>query len=298
MKCLIIHTHPQSIESLSGSIDAAKQISEDVDLLLIGDYSGIDKLGVTKIFHYPKAKYPDPKGIHDIIKDLAKDYSHIISHSDTTSKDFLPYYCGKEKLPMISEVRSILSPNTFQRAIYAGDAYETIETKQPQVILSIRGIYFLNTHEGHPEISTHQWQEQTYPKILKEPTIDHENIDLSTADVVVSGGRGFGSKESFDQLYDLAKHFNAGVGASRAAVDAGYISNDHQVGQTGKQIAPRLYFSFGISGAVQHLSGMKDSQTIIAVDKDPDAPIFKIAQYGYSGDLFEAIAELRKNELK
>ena len=305
MKCLVVHSHPQSINALHATIDAASQISQHIDLVLIGDIDQhtLNTLGVSHIYHYPSFEYPSAQTIAYFISMHHKGYTHILSHSDTTGKDYLPYFCGQQNIPLITEVRSILSPHQFERAIYAGAAIQTIETKQPLVVLTIRGIYFLNQHQGSPEIETQspnlpQPLSESFPKLVTKPQKDKDTVDLSTADVVVSGGRGFGSKEAFSQLTELAAHFNAGIGASRAAVDAGYIGNEHQVGQTGKQVAPKLYFAFGISGAVQHLSGMKDSQTIIAIDKDPDAPIFKIAQYGFVGDLFEVLPLLKGKTLK
>ncbi|MEC7030855.1 MAG: FAD-binding protein [Pseudomonadota bacterium] len=305
MKCLVIHCHPQSLSALNATIDAASRISDEIDLVLVGDMSPdvLKTLGVSNIFHYSSYQYPCAKVIAYLISQHYQDYSHILCHSDTTGKDYLPYFCGQKQIPLITEVRAIQSPTTFERAIYAGSAIETIETEQAQVLLTIRGIYFLEQKNASPTIhpltpNIPPEIADSFPKLIQEPTQDGNNVDLSTAEVVVSGGRGFGSEDSFKQLEALAQHFHAGLGASRAAVDAGYIGNEHQVGQTGKQIAPRLYFAFGISGAVQHLSGMKDSQTIIAVDKDPDAPIFKVAQYGFAGNLFDVIPELMKKNIK
>lgn len=293
MKCLIIHSTPQSQKNLNSVIDCAKIISESVDAVIFGEYGNLDQLGINNIWHYPAISHVSAKAISEIIAKHQQGYSHILTHSDTHGKNYLPYFCGQNNLPMISEVISVENADTFQRAIYAGSAIETIKSNQPVKVLSIRGIYFNNTHTGTPIIETCEpIQDQYAPKLLEEAKNTSSLPDLASADIVVSGGRGFGGKENFETLYTLAKHYNCAIGASRAAVDAGYIGNEHQVGQTGKQIAPKLYFSFGISGAVQHLSGMKDSQVIIAVDKDADAPIFKIAQYGYVGDLFDAIKRL------
>ena len=298
MKCLVIHTHAQSVDNFHHLVSAAHEISKHVDGIYIGGPKSEIPPGLKQVWHYPKIKHPSAKDIGLIIQKHHDDYTHILAHSDTYGKDFLPYYCGQTKQPMLSNIQKVINSKTFERAIYAGAAIETIESKHPVKVLTIRGIYFDETIDSpKPKISTNnQSYQQAEPKLIKEAKQSSKLPDLNTANIVVSGGRGFGSKESFDMLYQLALHFNAAIGASRAAVDAGYIGNEHQVGQTGKIIAPQVYWAFGISGAVQHLSGMKDSQTIIAVDKNPDAPIFKIAQYGFVGDLFEVIPKLLEHK--
>lgn len=300
MKCLIVHTSPQSITGLTATIIAAQQISDHVDAIIIGQHDTDAITGIQTIYYYPEISNPPAKLISELIETHHDGYTHILCHSDTTGKDYLPYYCGRNLHHMISDVRKIHSNHTFERAIYAGAAIQTVESSYSPQVISIRGIYFTQDIKPYsPTIETHTFSANEYqPTLVSPPKQDNKLSDLTSADVVVSGGRGFGSEDAFQQLYQLAQHFDAAVGASRAAVDAGYIGNDHQVGQTGKIIAPRLYFAFGISGAVQHLSGMKDSQTIIAVDQNPEAPIFKIAQYGLVGDLFEAIDALQSYNIK
>jgi electron transfer flavoprotein alpha subunit len=293
MNILLIHTEKQSMSALKKLIGAAEQLSKTIDLIYIGENDLTQLQGVQQVFHYSKATLNSPSISH-IIQAHDQNYQTIMVHSDTTAKDFIPYYCGQIRSPMLSDISKIIDKNHFERAIYAGAIREQIKYNGDRLIMSIRGIYFEATASKATAKIKQCTTKQSiqYPELIKTQTTTDE-IDLSTAEIVVSGGRGLGSKENFAKLFELAKQFNAAVGASRAAVDAGYIDNSHQVGQTGKIIAPRVYISLGISGAVQHLSGMKDAQIIIAIDKNPEAPIFSVADYGYSGDLFNALEKLK-----
>ncbi|MDC3180538.1 FAD-binding protein [Gammaproteobacteria bacterium] len=292
MKILLVHTKKQSMAALNKLIGAAEQISQEIDLIYIGECDTTAIVGTQQTFHYPKATI-NQTTISQIIQQHDKNYDYIMTHSDTTAKDFLPYYCGSVRKPMLSDICKIIDPTHFERAIYAGAVREQVTHTNQPIILSIRGIYFEGSTAKSPTtVVQHDIDSNEEPKLMHEAP-PQDMMDLSSAEIVVSGGRGIGSKEDFGQLFELAQQFNAAVGASRAAVDAGYVDNSHQVGQTGKIIAPRIYLSFGISGAVQHLSGMKDAQTIIAVDKNPEAPIFTVADYGYCGDLFSAIKILK-----
>ena len=302
MSILIIHTQEQSNSCLPQLIAAAQQLDQHCDCLLIGPDADTSKLsGIETIHHHtdPQLQHPSAATIALIISEYHEQYTHLLCHSDTYSKDYLPYFCGKANLPMISDVRSIINTHTYTRSIYAGNAIQSVKNTAPIQVLSIRTIYFEAIKDTkEPTLTTISKQyPPSDPLFISESTPNSDLPDLINAETVISGGRGLGSKDNFDQIYALAKHFGAAVGASRAAVDAGYIGNEHQVGQTGKIIAPKVYISFGISGAVQHLSGMKDSQIIIAVDKNPEAPIFKIADYSYCGDLFDAISALSKRSL-
>lgn len=300
MSILIVHTAKQAPDSIANLISAAAMLGDDITLLMIGQ-SDIQVKGIKKIIHYtdPTLDQPSAKMISDIITKHAQGHAYILANADTTGKDFLPYYCGQTMQPMLSDIIEIISDTNFKRAIYAGAAHETVSHTGDVKIMSIRSIYFTSsTQTQTPEVETIDTAiDVVGTKHISSQAVEGDFPDLNSADIVVSGGRGVDSKEGFDSIYTLAKHFNAAVGASRAAVDCGYIGNEHQVGQTGKIIAPRIYMSFGISGAVQHLSGMKDAQTIIAIDKDPNAPIFQVAHYGYCGDLFEAIKALKKFKL-
>lgn len=297
MKALIIYTHRQAQSTLSQVIGAMSLVAKYIDLILIGSDTN-DIKGVHEIFHYPDLTHANAQTIANIITKHAKSYQIIATHADTSGKDFLPYYCGMTNLPMLSDITEIIDINHFKRSTYAGAIIEHISHEGEQKVLTIRGIYFEpSVSDLQPKISTLKAEHLSeYPKHI-EISQPSDEIDLSTAEIVLSGGRGLGSKEAFTELTKLANQHSAAIGASRAAVDAGYINNAHQVGQTGKIIAPRLYISFGISGAIQHLSGMKDAKTIVAIDQNPDAPIFSVADYGYTGDLFEVIEILKGNNI-
>tara|TARA_R110002072_G_scaffold122511_2_gene257128 strand:+ start:3337 stop:4278 length:942 start_codon:yes stop_codon:yes gene_type:complete len=232
------------------------------------------------------------------IEVLASEYSHILVPSTTFGKDLTPRIAAQLGVPQISDIMRVESSRIFDRPIYAGNAIVTVEVPEGVVVATVRtasfpeaektGSAIIEKREINIELPSHT-------RFVKLETNGGDNRpDLQAATKVVSGGRGLGSEENFKTIYALADKLGAAVGASRAAVDAGFIPNDHQVGQTGKIIAPELYMAFGISGAIQHLAGIKDAGTIVAINKDPDAPIFEIADFGLVGDLFEIIPELEK----
>lgn len=229
---------------------------------------------------------------------LAADYDYVLAPSTTFGKDLLPRVAGLLGVPQLSDVMHVIGPRTFQRPIYAGNAIVTVEVPPgTKVVATVRGASFKPVSGGNTapvravDVATPL---PTHTRFVELRSGKSDRPDLQTARLVVSGGRGVGSAENFSLLYKFAERLGAGVGASRAAVDAGFVPNDMQVGQTGKIIAPELYMAFGISGAIQHLTGIKDAGTIVAVNKDGEAPIFEIADIGLVGDLFEIIPEIEK----
>ena len=232
------------------------------------------------------------------IEALASDYSHVFAPSTTFGKDLMPRVAAHLGVPQISDIMRVESATVFDRPVYAGNAVVTVEAAEGIVIGTVRtASYAAVGQEGSASIETRELSVElpSHTRYVGLQTSGgSDSPDLQAAAKVVSGGRGVGSEENFSVIYKLADKLGAGVGASRAAVDAGFIPNDHQVGQTGKIIAPELYMAFGISGAIQHLAGIKDAGTIVAVNKDADAPIFEVADYGLVGDLFEVIDELEK----
>ena len=229
---------------------------------------------------------------------LAADYDYVLAPSTTFGKDLLPRVAALLGVPQLSDVMHVVGPRTFQRPIYAGNAIVTVEVPAgTKVVATVRGASFRPANAGGSapvREASAQAAGPTHTRFVELRSGKSDRPDLQTARLVVSGGRGVGSAENFSLLYQFAQRLGAGVGASRAAVDAGFVPNDMQVGQTGKIIAPELYMAFGISGAIQHLTGIKDAGTIVAVNKDGDAPIFEIADVGLVGDLFEVIPEIEK----
>ncbi len=229
-----------------------------------------------------------------LIVALAKDYSHIAAPSGAFSKSVLPRVAALLDVMVISEVLAVIDAETFDRPIYAGNAIQTVRSTDPIKVMTIRTATFEAAAKGgaasvekigiSADGSLSEW--------VEDRVATSDRPELTSAGVVVSGGRGLGSKESFDLIESLAAKLNAAVGASRAAVDSGYAPNDWQVGQTGKVVAPNLYVAVGISGAIQHLAGMKDSKVIVAINKDEEAPIFQVADYGLVADLFSAVPEM------
>lgn len=232
------------------------------------------------------------------IEALAADYSHVLAPSTTFGKDLMPRIAAHLGRPQISDIMRVESTTVFDRPVYAGNAVVTVEASEGLIIGTVRtASYKAASNDGSANIETRN-VDVPLPSHTRFVELKSggggDRPDLQAATKVVSGGRGVGSEENFKAIYSLADKLGAGVGASRAAVDAGFIANDHQVGQTGKIIAPDLYMAFGISGAIQHLAGIKDAGTIIAVNKDADAPIFEVADFGLVADLFEVIEELEK----
>ena len=287
-------------------VTAARQISDDVHILLIGaDVSGpaasaaeID--GVKQVI-----TITDPESAHVVLPervapDLAQliktgAYTHLIMPASVFGKNMMPRIAALLDMQPISDVIRITSPDTFMRPIYAGNAIATVRSNDTIKLLTIRGTAFepaATSGNNAPIEQVAGGTETLQVRFVSSEMTKSERPELTTARVVVSGGRGMGSAENFSLLQALADRLGGAVGASRAAVDAGYAANDSQVGQTGKIVAPDLYIAAGISGAIQHLAGMKDSKVIVAINKDPDAPIFQVADYGLVADLFDAVPEM------
>ena len=256
--------------------------------------------GVTKVLRIarPENKAPLAAVLAPQIAKLAAGYSHVLAPSTTFGKDLLPRAAALAGAPQVSDVMKVIDPVTFERPIYAGNAIVTVKApEKPCVVATVRTASWTACGEGGNAAVVDTQVEAALPAHsryveLKKDVSDRP--DLQSASRVVSGGRGVGSKENFAIVYKLADKLGAAVGASRAAVDAGFVPNDLQVGQTGKIIAPELYIAVGISGAIQHITGIKDARTIVAINRDPDAPIFQVADIGLVGDLFQLLPELEK----
>ena len=307
MTVLVIaeHDNHNLKSSTLNTISAATKFNDEIHLIILGN--GIDNLvnncqylqEVSKILKcdHEKLESPIPEIMAPIISNISKNYTHILAPASTFGKNLLPRLSALLDFTQISDVIEIKNNNTFVRPIYAGNAISTVETNQQINLLTIRPTAFDKCEESGGNASTEEVQfldSETHTKFIGREVSKSDRPDLGNARVVVSGGRGMENSDNFKLLYDLADKLNAAVGASRAAVDSGYIGNEYQVGQTGKMVAPELYIAVGISGAIQHLAGMKDSKVIVAINKDAEAPIFGIADYGLSTDLFQAIPEIIK----
>ncbi|CAG0910867.1 unnamed protein product, partial [Cyprideis torosa] len=251
-------------------------------------------VGVTKVLQCDAAHYDNQsaENIAELVRSIAGDYSHILAPATTFGKNFLPRVAALMDVAQISDIVSIESEDTFVRPIYAGNALATVKSADPLKVITVRTTAFDAAQEGgSADIETVPAADDLgLSKLVGRELTKSERPELGAASVIVSGGRGMGDGEKYRQLLEpLADKLNAALGASRAAVDAGYVPNDYQVGQTGKIVAPQLYIAIGISGAIQHLAGMKDSKVIVAINKDPDAPIFQVADYGLVEDLFTAV---------
>ena len=285
------------------AITAATEIGGDVHVLVAGSGAGDvaaaagQVAGVAKVLHADADHYKDSVGIEvaNLVVSLAGDYSHILFASTTTGKDIAPRVAALIDSSQISDIIEVESADTFKRPIYAGNAIATVQSSDAVKVLTVRTTGFDAAADtgGAAEVASVDGAaaDGSTSVVGRELTVS-ERPDLSAADIVVSGGRGVGSAENFKIIEGLADKLGAAVGASRAAVDAGYMPNDYQVGQTGKVVAPSLYVAVGISGAIQHLAGMKDSKVIVAINKDEEAPIFQVADFGLVADLFEAVPEL------
>ncbi|MEX3960445.1 electron transfer flavoprotein subunit alpha/FixB family protein, partial [Trinickia sp. EG282A] len=227
---------------------------------------------------------------------IAKDYSHIVAQATAYGKNIAPRIAAKLDVAQVSEITAVVSADTFERPIYAGNAIATVQSSDPIKVITVRATGFdAAAAEGGsaPIEKTEASADRGISQFVNREVTKLDRPELTSAQIVVSGGRGLGSGENYESvLVPLADKLGAALGASRAAVDAGYVPNDYQVGQTGKIVAPQLYVAVGISGAIQHLAGMKDSQVIVAINKDPEAPIFSVADYGLVGDLFELVPKL------
>ena len=297
------HDNNSLAPATAKALTAAKQFGGDVDILVIGEncrgvaeaaakLDGVRKVLLAEAPHLAQRLAEETAAA---ILPLMKNYAALLAPSTTTGKNLLPRVAAMLDVAQISDIIEVKSPNTFVRPIYAGNALETVETLDKIVVATVRTTAFASAGEGGsapietisaaPAVSLSSFE-------ASEISVS-ERPELTAARIVISGGRGMQSGENFKTLIEpLADRLGAAVGASRAAVDAGYMPNDHQVGQTGKVVAPELYIAVGISGAIQHLAGMKDSKVIVAINKDADAPIFQVADYGLVGDLFTVLPEL------
>ena len=305
MSILVIAEHDNTSLSPAtlNTISAAKEIGSDIDILVAG--SGCANVGkeasqiphVKSILLADSIEYKDfiAENISTLIISLSKDYKHLMAPSATTGKNFMPRVAALLDVMQISDIIKVVDESTFQRPIYAGNALSTVKSSDNIKIITVRSTSFEVSENsgGNAEIkSINGTGETDKSKFLKSELSSSERPELTSAKIVVSGGRGMQDGSNFGMLEKVADKLGAAVGASRAAVDAGFVPNDYQVGQTGKVVAPELYIAVGISGAIQHLAGMKDSKVIVAINKDEDAPIFQVADYGVVTDLFDAIPEL------
>jgi len=304
MKVLVIgHATANKInDNIYNVLTAAGKISTRCDVLILGaaDLSEINNVDcINKILHLADVSESNLQAafLSGSLSIIAKAYSHVLTAADSLGKDILPRMAGIMDMGQISEVIGIVSPNVFKRPMYAGNVVAEVESFDDIKLLTIRATSFARYSQvgnaSSIEELSGQLQLNSDTSFIQQDIIHSDTIDLAHAKVVVSGGRSLGSKEDFDKLiHGLAVKLGAAVGASRAAVEAGYAPNDCQVGQTGKVVAPTLYLAIGVSGAVQHIAGMKDSKIVVAVNLDPNAQIFEYSDYGLIGDLFEVVPQL------
>ena len=304
MAVLLIAEHDNNAlkDATHKALTAAAQIGGDVHVLVAGNNAGgaaaaAAKLaGVKKVLHVDSASLERPlaEPMAALIVSLAPAYEHIVSPATGNGKNFMPRVAALLDVMQVSDISEVKSADTFVRLIYAGNAVQTVQSTDPKKVITVRTASFPAAGEGgatevvkmdapaDPGLSSYQGENLS----------KSDRPELTSAKIVVSGGRGMQNGDNFKLLDSVASKLNAAVGASRAAVDAGYVPNDYQVGQTGKVVAPDLYIAVGISGAIQHLAGMKDSKIIVAINKDEEAPIFQVADYGLVADLFTAVPEL------
>ena len=297
------HNNLEVKSSTLNTINAASKINNEIEVLVLGyEIENISKeisnyQNVTKVLSLDDQKFENAiaENIEPIIVSLAEKYSHILAPATTFGKNIMPRVAVKLDVAQLSDIVSVESEDTFIRPIYAGNALATVKSNDSKKVITVRPTSFeVAAKEGGSgvvESINLDISEQKVEFIDREES-KSDRPELSTARIVVSGGRGLQSAENFKLISDIADKLNAAIGASRAAVDAGYVSNDYQVGQTGKVVVPDLYIAVGISGAIQHLAGMKESKIIVAINKDEEAPIFNVADYGLSADLFEALPAL------
>ncbi|MDG1120867.1 MAG: FAD-binding protein [Glaciecola sp.] len=283
-------------------VHAASQIGGDIDVLVAGHdcaavaqaaaaISGVSRVLVADAGCY---QYQLAENVSALVVELADGYSHILAAATTTGKNFMPRVAALKDVAQISDIIAVESADTFVRPIYAGNAIATVQSSDAVKVMTVRASAFDAAALGHSaaiEALTQAHDAGLSHFVSAELTVS-ERPELTAANVIISGGRGMQNGENFALLNGIADKLGAAIGASRAAVDAGFVPNDMQVGQTGKIVAPQLYIAVGISGAIQHLAGMKDSKVIVAINKDEEAPIFQIADYGLVGDLFDILPEL------
>ena len=282
------------------AITAASQIDQDLHVLVIGyNADAVVKFisevpNVKKIIHVDNEIYQNylAENFTPVIVKQSENYSYVVCSANTFGKNLMPRVAALLDTSQVSDIIKVISPDTYLRPIYAGNAFATVKSTDNKKCITIRPTSFdpAPTSGGSAEIvKTDAAEATTLSKFIKREAVKSERPELGTARIVISGGRGMQSGDNFKLINAIADKLNAAIGASRAAVDAGYITNDHQVGQTGKVVVPDLYIAVGISGAIQHLAGMKESKIIVAINKDGEAPIFSVADYGLEADLFEAL---------
>ena len=304
MAVLVVADHDNASlkDNTHKTVTAAKALSGEVDLLVMGKGVGAVAAEAAKIEGVRKVLVAESDALGKQIAEamsatvlaLAPSYDAILVPATSVGKNFAPRVAAKLDVAPISEIVEVVSPDTFVRPIYAGSVLATVRSADPIKVITVRATGFdaAPAEGGSAAVESAPVAADTgLTKVIGQELSKSERPELTSARIVISGGRGVGSAENFKMLESLAAKLNAALGASRAAVDAGYVPNDYQVGQTGKIVAPDLYIAVGISGAIQHLAGMKDSKVIVAINKDPEAPIFQIADYGLVGDLFKIIPE-------
>ena len=297
------HDNAELKPATLSAIGAAQKIGGEIHVLVAGANcasvaEAVAKAeGVSKVLKAdaPELEYGLAENVAPLIVELASGYSHIIGASGTYAKNILPRVAALLDVQQISDISAVIDADTFERPVYAGNALATVKSSDAIKVITARGTDFdaVSPEGGSAAIEDIAAKgDAGLSSFVNLEVSKSDRPELTSANIVVSGGRGVGSKEDFALIEKLADKLGAAVGASRAAVDAGYVPNDYQVGQTGKVVAPALYIAVGISGAIQHLAGMKDSKVIVAINKDEDAPIFSVADYGLVADLFDAVPEL------
>ena len=305
MSILVIAEHDNN--ELKGStlntVTAASEIGGDITILVAGSNSSTvaeqasSIAGIKSVIHVDDPLYENflAEDLGNLVVAVADGFNYILAPATTFGKNFLPRVAAKLDVQQISDIISVEDGNTFKRPIYAGSCIATVKSSDSVKVITVRTTAFdasLMSDETATVDSGTPVDSLNNSSFVSDEIAESDRPELTAAEVIVSGGRALGSSENFKIIEELADKLGAAVGASRAAVDAGYVPNDYHVGQTGKIVAPSLYIAIGISGAIQHLAGMKDSKVIVAINKDEDAPIFQIADYGLVGDLFEAVPEL------